>query len=53
MPDHVHMLINVPPKLAVSSVVGYIKGKSVRGEALFEERAKLRWAADLGPRFLR
>ena len=27
MPDHVHMLINVPPKLAVSSVVGYIKGK--------------------------
>ena len=28
MPDHVHMLINVPPKLAVSSVVGYIKGKS-------------------------
>ena len=28
MPDHVHMLLNVPPKLAVSSVVGYIKGKS-------------------------
>ena len=28
MPDHVHMLINVAPKLAVSSVVGYIKGKS-------------------------
>ena len=28
MPDHVHMLINVPPKLAVSAVVGFIKGKS-------------------------
>ena len=28
MPDHVHMLLAVPPKLAVSSVVGYIKGKS-------------------------
>ena len=28
MPDHVHMLINVPPKLSVSSVVGYMKGKS-------------------------
>ena len=28
MPDHVHMLISVPPKLAVSSVIGYIKGKS-------------------------
>ena len=28
MPDHVHMLIWIPPKYAVSSVVGYIKGKS-------------------------
>lgn len=28
MPDHVHILINVPPKVAVSSVIGYIKGKS-------------------------
>ena len=28
MPDHVHMLLNVPPKLSVSSVVGYLKGKS-------------------------
>ena len=27
-PDHVHMLIWIPPKFAVSSVVGYIKGKS-------------------------
>ena len=26
--DHVHMLISIPPKLAVSSVVGFIKGKS-------------------------
>ena len=28
MRDHVHMLIWIPPKHAVSSVVGYIKGKS-------------------------
>ena len=28
MPDHVHMLISIPPKYSVSSVVGYIKGKS-------------------------
>ena len=28
MRDHVHMLLGVPPKLAVSSVVGYLKGKS-------------------------
>jgi putative transposase len=27
-PDHVHMLIRIPPKYSVSQVVGYIKGKS-------------------------
>ncbi len=27
-PDHVHMMISIPPKYAVSQVVGYIKGKS-------------------------
>ena len=26
--DHVHMMISIPPKYAVSQVVGYIKGKS-------------------------
>ena len=26
--DHVHMMISIPPKYAVSEVVGYIKGKS-------------------------
>jgi putative transposase len=26
--DHVHMLVSIPPKYAVSQVVGYIKGKS-------------------------
>ena len=28
MADHVHMLLSIPPKYAVSQVVGYIKGKS-------------------------
>jgi putative transposase len=28
MPDHVHMMIAIPPKYAVSQVIGYIKGKS-------------------------
>jgi len=28
MPDHVHMLISIPPKYAVSQVIGYTKGKS-------------------------
>src|SRR5216684_6354902 len=28
MSDHVHMMISIPPKYAVSQFVGYIKGKS-------------------------
>ena len=28
MPDHVNMMIAIPPKYSVSNVVGYIKGKS-------------------------
>jgi len=28
MPDHVHMLMSIPPKYGVAQVVGYIKGKS-------------------------
>lgn len=28
MPDHVHMMIAIPPKCAVSQVIGFIKGKS-------------------------
>ena len=28
MPDHVHVLLSVPPKYAVAQVVGFIKGKS-------------------------
>jgi putative transposase len=28
MADHVHMLVSIPPKYAVSQVVGYMKGKS-------------------------
>ena len=27
-PDHVHMMISIPPKYSVSQVIGYIKGKS-------------------------
>ena len=27
-PDHIHMLVAIPPKLAVSSFVGFLKGKS-------------------------
>ena len=27
-PDHVHMMISIPPKYSVSEVIGFIKGKS-------------------------
>ena len=27
-PDHIHMLVEIPPKVAVSSFMGYLKGKS-------------------------
>ena len=28
IPDHVHMMLSIPPKYAVSQVIGYMKGKS-------------------------
>jgi putative transposase len=41
MPDHVHMLISIPPKYAVSQVVGYTKGKSAIDIArVFEGRKR-------------
>ena len=27
-PDHIHMLVEIPPKMSVSGFVGYLKGKS-------------------------
>ena len=28
MPDHVHIMISIPPKYSVAQVIGFIKGKS-------------------------
>lgn len=28
MPDHIHMLVSIPPKYSVSQFVGYLKGQS-------------------------
>ena len=28
MPDHIHMLISVPPKYSIAMTMGYLKGKS-------------------------
>ena len=39
MPDHVHMMISIPPKYAVSQVVGFIKGKSaIHSARVYGER---------------
>lgn len=34
-PDHVHMFVEIPPKMSVSSFMGYLKGKS---SVIFHER---------------
>ena len=41
MPDHIHMLVEIPPKLAVSEFVGYLKGKS--SLMIFERHANLKY----------
>ncbi len=40
-PDHIHMLISMPPKYSVSSVVGYLKGKS--SLQIFDRHANLKY----------
>jgi putative transposase len=45
MPDHVHMMISIPPKYAVSEVMGYIKGKSaIHLARVYGERKQNFWA---------
>ena len=40
-PDHVHMLVEIPPKIAVSSFMGYLKGKS--STMLYEQFPELKY----------
>ena len=40
-PDHIHMLISIPPKTSVSYVMGYLKGKS--SLMIFDRHANLRY----------
>jgi len=39
--DHVHMLVSIPPKMAVSNFMGYLKGKSTL--MIFERHANLKY----------
>ena len=41
MPDHVHMLLAIPPKYSVSSVMGYLKGKS--SLMVFDRHANMKY----------
>ena len=40
-PDHIHMLVSIPPKYRVSDVVGYLKGKS--SLMIFDRHANLKY----------
>ena len=40
-PDHIHMLVRIPPKESVSDIVGYLKGKSAL--IIFERYANLKY----------
>ena len=40
-PDHIHMLVEIPPSISVSSFVGYLKGKSTL--MIFERHANLKY----------
>ena len=40
-PDHIHMLVSIPPKYSVSSIMGYLKGKS--SLMIFDRHANLKY----------
>jgi putative transposase len=40
-PDHIHMLLSIPPKVSVAYVVGYLKGKS--SLMIFDRHANLKY----------
>ena len=40
-PDHIHMLIRIPPKESVSDIIGYLKGKSTL--MIFDRHAHLKY----------
>jgi putative transposase len=40
-PDHIHMLVEIPPKMSVSGFVGYLKGKS--SQMIYEKWSNARF----------
>ncbi|MGL9803036.1 hypothetical protein IGJ22_001505 [Enterococcus sp. DIV0448] len=41
-PDHIHMLVSIPPKISVSQFLGYLKGKS--SLMIFDRHAELKYS---------
>lgn len=41
MPDHVHLLLSIPPKMSIASFMGYLKGKSAL--MMFDKHANLKY----------
>ena len=41
MPDHIHMLVSIPPHISISQFMGYIKGKSTL--MIFDRHANLKY----------
>ncbi len=41
MPDHIHMLVRIPPKISISSFMGYLKGRSAT--LIHEKHANLKY----------
>ena len=41
MPDHIHLLVEIPPKMSVSQFMGYLKGKSAM--MIFNRHANLKY----------
>ena len=41
MPDHIHLLLSIPPKTSVSAFMGYLKGKSAM--MIFDRNANLKY----------
>ena len=41
-PDHIHLLLSIPPKLSVSSFMGYLKGKS--SLMIFQKYGNMKYA---------
>ena len=40
-PDHIHMLLSIPPKYSISQIMGYLKGKS--SLMIFDRHAQLKY----------